>query len=60
MGEAARKAYMRRTTTSERFDHGLQMSDAMLARIIERAGIELDGSPESIRRAFRVLREAGA
>lgn len=60
MGEAARRAYMRRTTPAQRFDHGLELSDEMIRAVIERAGIRLDGSPEAARRARQALREAGA
>lgn len=56
MGERARDAYLRRSTPTQRLDEGLRLSEAMQRAVLRRAGIPEDGSPESARRAFQVLR----
>jgi hypothetical protein len=60
MGEAARRAYMKRTTPEQRFDHGLDISDYMIRSILQREGIVLDGTSDTARRGFRALRKAGS
>lgn len=61
MGEDARRAYLKRATAGESFDHGLELSERMIDAVLERAAIPSTLSPEErAKRAFRVLREAGA
>ncbi|MHB8586245.1 MAG: hypothetical protein ACYDDF_10490 [Thermoplasmatota archaeon] len=40
MGEAARRAYLKRATPTMSFDHGLQLSDMMMQAVIKRAAID--------------------
>lgn len=59
MGERARLNYLRRTTPEERFEHGLELSDAAIRGFLARHGFGDDLSPDEARRAFRLLRARG-
>jgi hypothetical protein len=56
MGDAARRAYLRRTTPAQRFDDGLRLAEAAM-----RAALREEGFPdeprteEQTRAAFRAL-----
>lgn len=60
MGDAARRAYLRRTSPSERFDDGLRLSQEMMLAVLRREGITSIRTEEEARRAFRVLRALDA
>lgn len=59
MGEAARRSYLRRTTPTQRFDHGLELSDEMISAFLARHGFRAPFTPESARTAFVLLRKLG-
>lgn len=59
MGDRARELYLRRTTPSERFDHGLSLSDMAIRNLLARHGITEIRTPEEAQRAFRILRSRG-
>lgn len=61
MGEAARKALLRTTTASQRFDRGLELSSAMIEAIFQKIEAPEDATPEErARLRYQALREAGA
>ena len=59
MGEAARRAYFRRTTPSERLDDGLRMSDEYLSAFLATVKIPPGATPEERAKIqFRAIRKA--
>lgn len=59
MGERARELYLRRTTPSQRFEHGLSLSNMAIRNLLARHGITEIRTPEEARRAFLILRSYG-
>lgn len=59
MGEAARRAYMRRTTPEDWVRDGMDLCDRAQRIVLEREGIVPDGTEETASRAVKVLRQAG-
>lgn len=56
MGDAARRAYLRRTTPAERFDEGLRLVDAAVAAALREEGLPArPATPEEARLAFRAI-----
>lgn len=59
MGDAARRAYLRRTRPEQWVRDGFSLCDLAQRIILERAGIVPDGTEATARRAVKALRQAG-
>lgn len=56
MGDAARRAYIRRTTPAQRFDEGLRLAEAAMKAALREEGFpEEPQGEEQTRAAFRAL-----